>query len=769
MARTIQSPGVQISEVDLSLRAAGAPPTTVLIPGFAPKGPASEPTSIGTLSEFEQIFGTPTNAAERYFYHTAKAVFQSPADVVVYRLPYGDDLGLGFSNSYSALVYPAVSYTNSASSTNFSITSGAYFFGKPTHIKLTEEQYLSVLRGDAFTWSASGTTAGFSTLSDLGNAGLIVLNKSQSSINSRFEGYYIGAIDNTNLNPATQFDDINQVLTVNTTSSAISPNGTGNNAYITVPDVRLNFPLSATSTGAAGSVSEVLENLATFDISTDNFDDTVALGLFKLRQSVFSPDTIALDYVLEENYVASFDYYRQINSVNGGTPISFYLENADDTSRNVQTLINPFISNKNTGTSWLDTNGVPKKKVRFLSTPRLAPIAGDTPTTYESRMGAPSGTLANLAKDLGTTNQLIALGDYSNQDLTTKKIGNLPAKVSTMLQSVENVEIYPLSVVTEAGLGTVYANSKNPATSGYFDDSVPFNSAVYALTAQNATSVPQMVQDYLSVATEFINFADNIRKDHVFIADPITNIFVQGKDIKTLDDPTKNFSSNIYWPLRNQFASFNSSYVATYGNVAKVSDVATNSQVWVPFSGFAASSYANTDSTTQPWFAPAGFSRGIVTGITDLGLYPKQKQRDQLYKLSINPVVFFPNEGFVIFGQKTAQKLPSAFDRINVRRLFLDLENKTRNTVRSFVFEPNSLFTRTQIKNVLTPIFDLAKNTQGVYDYLIICDERNNTPSVIDDNSLVVDIYLKPVRSAEFILVNFYATRTSTNFQEIVS
>lgn len=764
MARTIQSPGVQISEVDLSLRAVGAPPTTVFIPGFAPKGPASEPTIVGTLSEFEQIFGTPTNASERYFYHTAKAVFQSPSNVVAYRIPYGDDLGLGFSNAYSALVYPVASYTNGASSTNLSFTSGSYYFGNPTHVKLTEGQYLSILRGDAYTWSASATSTTFSDITDLGKAGLIVLNKSQSSINSRFEGYYVGVIDNTSLNPATPFDGVNQVLTINTAATGIA-----GNRYVTVPDVRLNFPLSATATGAAGSVSEILENLATFDISNNSYDDVVSFGLFKLRQSVFSPDTIALDYVLEEGYVSSLDYYRQINSVNGGAPISFYIENQDDNSRNVQTIVNPNISNKNVGVSWVDNSGIPRKKVRFLSGPRVAPIAGESSAAYETRMGAPSGVIDGLATTLGTTNQLVALGDYSNQDLSTKVIGNLPSKVSTMLQTIENSDIFPLSVVTEGGLGTVYANSKNPATSGYYDDSVPYNSALFALTGQNLTTQPQMVQDYLSVANEFVNFADNIRKDHVFIADPITNIFVQGNSIKTLDDPTKTFSSNIYWPLRNQFASINSSYVATYGNIVKVADPTSNSQVWVPFSGFAAAAYANTDSETQPWFAPAGFSRGIVNGATDLGYYPKQKQRDQLYKLSINPVVFFPNEGFVIFGQKTAQKLPSAFDRINVRRLFLDLEVKTRATVRSFVFEPNSLFTRTQIKNVLTPIFDLAKNTQGVYDYLIICDERNNTPSVIDDNSLVVDIYLKPVRSAEFILVNFYATRTSANFQEIVA
>jgi hypothetical protein len=98
----------------------------------------------------------------------------------------------------------------------------------------------------------------------------------------------------------------------------------------------------------------------------------------------------------------------------------------------------------------------------------------------------------------------------------------------------------------------------------------------------------------------------------------------------------------------------------------------------------------------------------------------------------------------------------------------LTLENQTNNVAKYYVFEPNTLFTRTQVKNVLAPIFDNAKNTQGLYDYLLICDERNNTPSVIDDNSLVIDIYIKPVRTAEFILVNFYATRTNQNFAEIV-
>jgi phage tail sheath protein FI len=177
---------------------------------------------------------------------------------------------------------------------------------------------------------------------------------------------------------------------------------------------------------------------------------------------------------------------------------------------------------------------------------------------------------------------------------------------------------------------------------------------------------------------------------------------------------------------------------------------------------------ANTDANFQPWFAPAGFTRGRVGSVNDIVLYPKQKQRDQLYKNSVNPVAFFPQDGFVVFGQKTLQAAPTAFDRINVRRLFLNLEKATKNTVKYFLFEPNTLLTRTRVINTLTPIFENAKNTEGLYDYLIVCDERNNTPDVIDQNELVVDIYLKPVRAAEFILVNFYATRTGTDFNEII-
>jgi phage tail sheath protein FI len=205
-----------------------------------------------------------------------------------------------------------------------------------------------------------------------------------------------------------------------------------------------------------------------------------------------------------------------------------------------------------------------------------------------------------------------------------------------------------------------------------------------------------------------------------------------------------------------------------FANYFKVYDDYSGLYIYVPSSGFVAAKIASTDSDVGPWGAPAGFNRGIVTDAIDVAFAPNQRQRDELYKVNLNPITRFPDQGLVLFGQKTLLKKPSAFDRVNVRRTFLYLEKVTKQVMKFFLFENNTLFTRTRVLNTLIPFFERVKGSDGLYDYLIVCDERNNTPEVIDNNELIIDIYLKPVRTAEFILVNFYATRTDTNFQELV-
>jgi phage tail sheath protein FI len=210
------------------------------------------------------------------------------------------------------------------------------------------------------------------------------------------------------------------------------------------------------------------------------------------------------------------------------------------------------------------------------------------------------------------------------------------------------------------------------------------------------------------------------------------------------------------------------SYVVTYANWLLVNDAVSDQNVWVPSSGYVAAKIASSSQQAFPWSAVAGFSRGLINNILDIAINPTQKQRDLLYKSNINPIAFFPNDGYVVYGQKTLYRKPSAFDRLNVRRLFLTLEKETQALLKYFVFEPNTFSTRQRLIGALTPLFDNAKINDGLYDYTIVCDERNNTPDVIDNNQLNVDIYIKPVRAAEFILADFIATRTGVNFSELV-
>jgi len=820
MARTIQSPGVEINEIDLSLRPNIPAGTSILVPGFADKGPTDEVIQVTSLSEFEQIYGLPTTPAERYFYHSVRPLFNSPANILAYRLPYGEETGAGFGNTYGALAYPAVgiglsgggvtldTYTQPTSTnSNGDIVNvpGVYVLGKPYHMELTQEQYFQVLRQDEFNWT-NDLAANPDSFANIGNAAAIVLNKGQTTVNSRFEGYYIGLADNTNLNDATDFDAVITAESVSTSASVTSN-------YLRLPSQRLNFTLSGANDATTNtfgqesdSISEIMENLTDFDITTSKYDDVLSVGLFKLRQSVFAADVIKLDYILAENYVGSFDFHRQQQSQQGGAPLSFFLGFREDESPNISVMINDNLSHRN-GDTWLDLNGDPINKVRISSSrftadeanpisnsPAFAqfqvlssgyiPDSSILPTGVTSTLSANSAvnnalinnvfsTLSGAVDTMGPADSLFTVGAYANANLQAdqKVLGSVPRKIDRLLDTIENPEVFDLDITIEAGLGTINAARKENGSDQYFDDLTNV-SAMSGFYKSDITKISSEAQDYRNnwktIYNRFNDFAEKRRKDHMFIADLPRPIFVQGRNFRTLDDPEKNFSLNISKPVQAFTTILNSSYSTTYAAWNKVYDSSLDDQVWVPFSGTAASQMANTDANFQPWFAPAGFTRGRVGSVNDIVLYPKQKQRDQLYKNSVNPVAFFPGDGFVTFGQKTLQAAPTAFDRINVRRLFLNLEKATRNTVKYFLFEPNTLLTRTRVINTLTPIFENAKNTEGLYDYLIVCDERNNTPDVIDQNEMVVDIYLKPVRAAEFILVNFYATRTGTDFNEIV-
>jgi phage tail sheath protein FI len=188
---------------------------------------------------------------------------------------------------------------------------------------------------------------------------------------------------------------------------------------------------------------------------------------------------------------------------------------------------------------------------------------------------------------------------------------------------------------------------------------------------------------------------------------------------------------------------------------------------WVPLNGDIAGLCARTDYTDDPWFSPAGLNRGGIKNVVKLAYSPRKTDRDTLYKSGVNPVVSFPGQGVILFGDKTGLTKPSAFDRINVRRLFIVLEKAIATAAKYQLFELNDTQTRAQFRATIEPFLRDVKGRRGVYDFKVICDETNNTPQVIDSNRFAASIYLQPARSINFIELSFIATRTGVSFSEI--
>jgi hypothetical protein len=189
---------------------------------------------------------------------------------------------------------------------------------------------------------------------------------------------------------------------------------------------------------------------------------------------------------------------------------------------------------------------------------------------------------------------------------------------------------------------------------------------------------------------------------------------------------------------------------------------------WIPLNGDIAGLAARTDDVRDPWFSPAGFNRGQIKNVVKLAWNPKKAERDLLYKNGINPVVNFPGQGIVLFGDKTLLARPSAFDRINVRRLFIVLEKAIATAAKFTLFEFNDTFTRASFVNLVEPYLRDVQGRRGITDFVVVCDETNNTGEVIDRNEFIGDIYIKPARSINFIQLNFVAVRTGVEFSEVI-
>ena len=268
-----------------------------------------------------------------------------------------------------------------------------------------------------------------------------------------------------------------------------------------------------------------------------------------------------------------------------------------------------------------------------------------------------------------------------------------------------------------------------------------------------------------ALANKLISVAET-RQDAIAFISPYRLAFLNDSAVGSVtvnsdSDITDNVLS-FYAPITSSsYAVFDSGYKYTY-------DRFSDSFRYIPLNGDIAGLCARNDLNNFPWFSPAGTARGAILNAVKLTYNPSKVQRDKLYSNRINPVIFSPGDGIVLFGDKTGFAKSSAFDRINVRRLFIYLEQAIAAAARDQLFEFNDEITRTNFVNIVEPFLRDVQAKRGIFDYVVICDETNNTAAVIDNNEFVADIYIKPNRSINFIGLTFVATRTGVSFSEVI-
>ena len=261
--------------------------------------------------------------------------------------------------------------------------------------------------------------------------------------------------------------------------------------------------------------------------------------------------------------------------------------------------------------------------------------------------------------------------------------------------------------------------------------------------------------DQVTVVNDLVSIASGTRKDCIVTASPDRNAVVRQSD------PVNETLATVA-----QFTASN--YLVVDNNYLKVYDKYNDQFVFIPGASATAGCCAATDANFGPWYSPAGQKRGNILGVTGLAYTASKTQRDSLYKVGINPIVQLPGQGTILFGDKTKESRPSAFDRINVRRLFLAIEKSISLAARNFLFEFNDEFTRSEFVGIVEPVLREIQARRGITNYYIQCDESNNTPAVVDRNELIASIFVKPARSINFITLNFVAVRSGIQFEEVV-
>jgi phage tail sheath protein FI len=705
MANFTVSPGVAISEIDNTFLAGQPIPPGAAIIGPTVKGPVEVPTLVTSYSDFTTLFGDAfISGGNSYSYLTSQAAFNY--------FNYGGT-ALWVARVASGSYTPATSTTisNNVVAVPGVVTSASFN------------------ASSFFTGSATGSWTGMRIeVPGINDYYVVPNNISYNYYNTLIDAFYSSSGAATNNNT----DNYMAVVTSVINDAAADLKAVGLTAsYNSGTDV---FTLSAINSGT--SLNGVKIYKEAFVGGTGTLVATLAGGTANVTSNAFTLETLSEGIIMNNSgsqvsgalISGSTDNVRFeiTNSNTGSGTFNLVIRRGDDTAANKIVL-----------ETWNNLTLDPNSS-RFISK-----IVGNQLLSYNS-----------------STNQMDVAGDYPNQShyVRVKEVNSLT----------------PNYLDSNGTAQSQYTGSIPVAQSGSFTGATGTVNATINLneniTQNNTQGLPASTYNNM---INLLSNADFYQYNVIFTPGLIASL--HASQVNSLIVNSQNRGDCLYIPDMVEYSSnvasavstaqsFDNSYAATYWPWVRLADTTTGKLVWAPASTVIPGVYAFNDKVSAPWFAPAGINRGGLGTVSYAQYKLTQAERDTLYANNINPIATLPKQGVVVYGQKTLQKAQSALDRVNVRRLMIELKGYIRQIADTIVFEQNTITTRNIFLSKVTPYLENIQQKQGLYAFKVVMDESNNGPAVIDQNQLVGQIYIQPTRTAEFISLDFILMPTGAEF-----
>jgi len=792
MSLNLVSPGVKTREVDLTIGGVTASNEQIgAIAGPFEKGPINSPILIENEQDLLRVFGKPISTDAQYEYWMSASSFLSYGGIL--RVIRCDGDTLNNANSGVASSSTTVQINSYEDYVNNHRTSTDWYYSAKNPGRWANELKVCVIDNFADQTISGISTTGLSvglgvtqSISGRVVAGSGTTSSSEGFIRGIITGVgvseiYVKVTDRVSTAGTSYSTDyieggayefkVPEVTSSTTTVGVATTSGFLSEIYdvsitgIVTTGIQLGDIVSGTSVSAGTTVVSIgastiyVDKTITAGIGTTTFTFTRSTSTTSISNPIGVVTTSGLGIsTIGSSSVVIRDWYNQ--QTLGLTNTTIYWKSIAEKPKTSE-----YASQRNSKNDEIhivvvdDTGSVTGisgnivEKHTYLSKSLDGKLSPSESVYYKDYIARNSEYVFAGYASTGKSSGIV--GTSSSFAFTKTGVGNWGQNAQNVTFSVLGNQIYILKGGENYTSSGGYSASNSDVLSSYEYVRNPTEYQINFLI--NGPSGGNAIYDAQAKANKLIEIA-NERKDCIACISPYRQGVV---NVTNSDTQTTNVIS-FFDPLTSSsYAVFDTGYKYTF-------DRFNNEFRYIPCNADIAGLMARTSINQFSWFSPAGSARGAINGAIKLAYNPSQGQRDLLYPKRINPIIFSPGSGIILFGDKTALGYTSAFDRINVRRLFLTIESTVERAARAQLFEFNDVITRTNFINIIEPYLRDIKSKRGITDFLVICDETNNTADIIDSNQFRADIFVKPARSINFIGLTFVATRTGVSFEEVV-